>query len=118
MKLVINIYSLAFVFLLTGFFSATFAAPAELRTDSNLSESLIEPRINHGDVMVGGSVGLSYSTYSRLSLELTPALEYFIGDRLSIGGTAGIWLSESVRSYTLGPSATYYFWRADHTLGR
>ena len=73
----------------------------------------IEPKINKGDMMVGGSVGFAYSTYSRLTFELNPTIEYFVVDRLSLGGTIGLGYSDAFVSYLLGPSATYYFWKSD-----
>lgn len=96
--------SLVFSFLI-GFLPRAFA--------QDVTSSTIEPKVNRGDVMVGGSLGFSYSTYSKLTFELNPTVEYFVADRLSLGGTVGLMFSESYNSYLVGPSATYYFWKED-----
>lgn len=100
-----TILSLALSFL-TGFLPRAFAQESAIST--------VYPKISKGDVMLGGSLGFAYSTYSRLSFELNPTVEYFVADRFSLGGTIGFTISDSHTYYLIGPSATYYFWRDEN----
>ncbi len=99
-----------------GFLPKAFAegeASAVASMSQTAIVSPIAPKVNQGDLMVGGSLGFSYSTFSRLTFELNPTIEYFIVDRLSVGGTIGLALNEASNRYLVGPSATYYFWKDD-----
>jgi hypothetical protein len=66
--------------------------------------------INKGNMEVGGSGTLGYSTVGGFLTYLTPTLKYFFIDKLAIGGSlvSEIWSSQVL--FRLGPSASYYFW--------
>lgn len=101
---------------LLGFLPRAFAEGEAALTapiSESVSASTFEPKVNQGDIMVGGSLGFAYHTFSRLTFELNPTIEYFVVDRLSLGGTVGLSFSEYSNSYLVGPSATYYFWKED-----
>ena len=87
------------------------AAPSETSAVPTMTSSEISPaNIRKGNVAVGGDLGASYSTLGGSTVYLNPSAEYFIADRVSVGGTLTSTLSENYKSYGIGPSATYYFW--------
>ena len=95
----------------------TFESPEVAASGTEKSElptmtsSEIAPaNIRKGNVAVGGDLGASYSTLGGSTVYLNPSAEYFIADRVSVGGTLTSTLSENYKSYGIGPSATYYFW--------
>ena len=71
--------------------------------------------IGHWAISGGGyynNIGQDYSSFA-----LQPKAEYFIMDRLSVGGALGLYFSKrgegtsfEFRQFTIAPSGTYYFW--------
>jgi len=84
----------------------THAARTDLPND-------FQPNIKSGNLAVGGSFGSGYSTYSNVTFYLNPTLEYFVIDRLSLGGSIYYSNSSTYKSYGLGPSFSYYFWQQE-----
>jgi hypothetical protein len=68
-----------------------------------------QPLIKKGNIGAGGSASIAYSTYSNFIYNISPNLEYFLIDRLSLGGTANYTVTSGQKSLSLGPSFTYYF---------
>ncbi len=115
-------YALAFLIFIIGLgtsvdtmatetVKAATATPSETSAIPTMTSSETAPaNIRKGNVAVGGDLGASYSTFGGSAVYLNPSAEYFIADRLSVGGTLTSTLSENYQSYGIGPSATYYFW--------
>jgi hypothetical protein len=45
------------------------------------------PNIQQGNISVGGNLGMGYSTYSQAIYYVNPTAEFFVLNRLSMGGT-------------------------------
>lgn len=102
--------------LATALFCPLFSALAA--TDVVSTEASPKPvyaNILAGDLKVGGGFDISYGDRQATTISLSPSVEYFVADHLSVGG--GLTLSHvtSFRSTTwsIGPTATYYFWSQD-----
>ena len=78
--------------------------------------------INKGNVLTGAEFSLTqawYRTSDTFNVYAAIPMQYFLMDRLALGGTAAISHSRlsSSRSYTdaaVGPSATLYFWDSEN----
>jgi hypothetical protein len=85
----------------------------------SFAESKYIGNIHQGDFYTGGSFSLSYnksSDFSQTTVSLIPSLQYFVVDRLSVGGDFYVThTSTDSGSTTLGfgPAATYHFFADD-----
>ena len=92
--------------------SETVSRVSELETKmpANVSQARINPNINQGNLVLSGTLGLGYSTYSHFSYSVSPMAEYFVLDRLSIGGSTRSSGSSLQRELGVGPGFSYFFW--------
>ncbi len=80
--------------------SQPLTASSDLSRPANILKSNIE---------VGGSFALGYGSATGFGVTLNPAVEYFVMDKLSVGGTVNLYTSADYQTYGAGPSFTYYF---------
>jgi hypothetical protein len=64
--------------------------------------------IKTGNVEAGGSIALNVYR-GNSSFSMSPSIEYFVEDHLSVGGQLVLLSSSDYNSFGFGPSATYYF---------
>jgi hypothetical protein len=105
----------------TLIFSASISQ-AIAATDSTSQMAALSPpkiaNIQKGNVQVGGSLGFSHYNSggtSASSYYFDPQAEYFVMDRLSVGGSISFMGQSGNYSYTsygLGPSLSYYFYES------
>jgi hypothetical protein len=69
--------------------------------------------INQGDVRVGGSLGVGYSTYSSTIVSVNPYAQYFFADNVAAGLDVDMFFSNNESSYGVGPVLSYYFWNSE-----
>jgi len=71
--------------------------------------------IEQGKIKAGGGFDLSYGENQKLTLNISPTAEYFVTDRLSLGGTFSLAIpfGTGLSYYSIGPSATFYFWKQE-----
>lgn len=72
-----------------------------------------KPNLGVGHWTAGGNFGISQSTYSGTYYFFNPEAEYFVSERLSLGGMLSIGKGTGTWSLGLGPSFTYYFFKDD-----
>lgn len=77
--------------------------------------------INRGNVLTGGSFSLTQTWYSAtdtMNIGLGVPVQYFLIDRLALGGLVGLshyrFGSTKYTDAYVGPAATLYFWDAEH----
>ena len=68
-----------------------------------------QPYLRKGHFEVGGGLSLGFSDKGDTEYEIAPKVEYFIMDRLSLGGFASNSSSKTVSRLTIGPSLSWYF---------
>ena len=105
------------VLLFLGITALSFASRAATESKMAMPRAtqLTElPNVNKGNWAVGGDFGAGYSTtYSQGSLYVNPTAEYFVIDRLSIGGVIQSSFSSDYTNIGIGPSATWHYWQSD-----
>lgn len=71
--------------------------------------------IEEGRLKLGGGVDFTYGDRQKGVLSISPMAEYFVSDRLSLGGTFNLsqTFGEGLSYWSIGPSATYYFLKQD-----
>jgi hypothetical protein len=78
------------------------------------------PNIHAGNYLTGANGALDRNfTASTTTLTLDLPLQYFVIDRLAVGGAFAFAYADtgggfSTTAYGLGPAATYYFWTEGH----
>ncbi len=100
--------------------SALAMAAAQTSTVAQTSSASQASILNKGTMQVGGGFSWASTKYKDAdrmqTYSVTPQLEYFVMDNLSMGGTLRLLgssggNSDSYTGYGLGPSATYYFYQ-------
>jgi hypothetical protein len=92
-------------------FLATFLLPFALGAQTPAGP------ISKGSMLVDGSAGFSHNSssgsQSSTTISVSPEVLYFVATRLAVGGQLGLSYSKasnsSIRSWSLGPAARYYF---------
>lgn len=59
---------------------------------------------------INEELGVGYTSTSGMTMELYPSIQYFLLEKLSLGGTFEIIRSGEDKVLGIGPSATYYFY--------
>jgi hypothetical protein len=69
--------------------------------------------VNQGDFAISSTLGSAYNRITGSMLNLDAAVQYFVLNDFSVGGTVDYSLNENYSTVGVGPGFTYYFWSKD-----
>ena len=91
------------------------AAPAPATTTASATSSFTNTNRNDWSIAASG-FGIGVTSAAGLTLSVSPQVEYFVHDGISVGGTFGFATATTAigsTSLSVGPSATWHFWSED-----
>jgi len=95
------------------FASKKSATLAQTLLSNTSSKNIANMNANHFSI-TASSLGLGYSSAAGFLFAISPKVEYFVLDRVSVGGRVGVSTASGgyfgASAFEIGPSATYYFW--------
>ena len=83
--------------------ATSYRAPASISEETNLREGNIA-------VSVDSTLSITLPNKGDNTTQLYLGAEYFLKDAFSLGGAFGVNSTNVANTFTLGPSASYYFW--------